>query len=744
MNRWISTIIVFCVGVLISYFLCDFYNDIEDRNRTNFSRGESETLRGTLEISLGFGNDRGHTFSSALRTFPEMGVNLTAFRDFGALPGAPAVILGAPRRPNFRSGVTVTRAVAYHYAVRVEHKDRAAFEEELSEQWNKTIKIGNYTTGETMPEKEEYWPLFLHGIDTRGVGWDITSDPDRTKSLEFLQRTGNVSYTSPTVSTSTGSPIVGFTKYIEISETPFGRQGVIGVRTSFFIAFFNAGIDDFILGGNGGRKIEFFMIHNGEKTLAYELGEAGDLIYESPIPTNELTSFILKVYDTTKFDNTEPTIIFMLIGCAVSLVLAIWEFFRSSASIKAEETSKAKSQFLSSISHEIRTPINGIVGISDVLSQVSLSKVAKNYVNIISSCSSSLLSLLNNVLDMSKIDAGKIEKVKKTFHLSNVVMRTVRDSWVVTKSKNDKITHINVVLTKNVPTESIISNDIHIFQILNNLMSNAVKFTDEGYVEVKVDAEQHKEDKVMVYMSIRDTGVGMDEAALKKLFKPFSRIHNGKKEKGGTGLGLVISMALAKNMGGNIKCESTPGVGTTFTANFIVEGKIGTTATKDELFVFNNETSIDIVDDTEENVNLKLIPEAKVLIVDDNAVNIMVLKKMVESVGGMYIDTAQDGREALNFIRLYVYDMIFMDKFMPVMDGVQCTKHIRNDLDSLNKDSPIIFLSADVEDSTISQCLTVGGNGFVSKPYRLAILVKKMMEVNKTDIFEKSDNLLVV
>jgi len=447
----------------------------------------------------------------------------------------------------------------------------------------------------------------------------------------------------------------------------------------------------------------------------------------------------MKVYDHKKYDNTEETLIFMGIGILVATVMAIWEFFRSSASLKAEETSKAKSKFLSSISHEIRTPINGIVGISEVLAQVKLPDLAKNYVNILTSCSSSLLSLLNNVLDMSKIDAGKVEKVRNKFYLKNVVMRTVRDSWVVTRSKNSTLDHINVVITKNVPQGEIVSNDTHIFQILNNLMSNAVKFTDHGYVEVKIDAEYYNETSVMIYMAIRDTGMGMDEASVKKLFKPFSRIHNGQKEKGGTGLGLVISIALAKSMGGTITCQSVLREGTTFTASFIVDGKLQENGTE-EFVTFNRDKPIDrlLVETIGEPdlLNVRLKTEARILVVDDNTVNVMVIQKMLESVGAKNIDTAYDGLEALNFTKHNRYDIIFMDKFMPIMDGIQSTKHIRKDSDSVNKDSPIIFLSADVEDATISECTDAGGNGFISKPYRLAILIEKMMKVDKNEIFE--------
>lgn len=220
------------------------------------------------------------------------------------------------------------------------------------------------------------------------------------------------------------------------------------------------------------------------------------------------------------------------------------------------------------------------MGISDV-SKEKLDSTPKGYVDIIVSCSSSLLSLLNNVLDMSKIDAGKMENNKRDFSLRTLMLKTLRDSWGVVHAKNPNLKCIYAIITPNVPI-SIFGNDTHIFQVLNNLVSNASKFTDDGYIEVTLDAKTSQKG-IDISLAVRDTGCGMTSEAIKKLFKPFSQVHNSNNSKDGTGLGLMVSMNLTKAMEGGIVCESEVGVGTTFTATFSAPGVIRNDDTQQEL-----------------------------------------------------------------------------------------------------------------------------------------------------------------
>jgi len=319
-----------------TYFLADFYNDLNDDSRTEFSRRESDTLQLSVLKVINLDDDRGHTLASIMRTSPNMTV--PRFREFNSLPGKEVFAVGeipdTSQMGNIPDG--------FHFIPMVEHRDRESFEREISEQYNRSIQITDFPDGQVSGNRSVYWPIFLHNLDIPFLGRDVMSDPDRKTALDFLIFTGDVSYSSP-VPNVQGT--ASFTKFFEIMITPEGVTGVISLFTALQPRIdANTNSLDFIKGGNGGRRITLEQIQGGEKTLVYEVGDADDLIYER-------------------------TIVFMSIGLTVSLALACWEFFRSRASKKEREASIAKSKFLSNISHEIRTPINGIVGISDVLSK---------------------------------------------------------------------------------------------------------------------------------------------------------------------------------------------------------------------------------------------------------------------------------------------------------------------------------------------------------------------------------------
>ena len=738
-KRMFSTCTVFVIGVAISYFLSNRFNNVTDQRKVDFTRAQSETLFNDIETELK-NDERGNMLTSVMKTMP--GMNVERFINIGSLPPPIGLteeeIEENPRRALIFIG-------SYEFVRRVEHKDREEFEQSMSRQWNRSLEITDFSTGLPIGNKTEYWPIYLHFFrnflaSARLIAFDITSDPNRNEAFERLKSTNEITFSTPDVAFDRENEIRnGFNQFFPIINTPDGIQGFVSYFTRAERIELRTDALNYIEGGNGGRRIIIIQVDDGKETLSYENGNenANDILVDKRIVRNERTYFIVRLFDDTNYDNTDDTFTFMFIGVAVSFLFAIWEFFRSSESIKAIEASEAKSKFLSNISHEIRTPINGIVGITDVLAKEILPPAISNFVEIIKSCSSSLLSLLNNVLDMSKIDAGKMENNKRLFFIRSVVLRTVRDSWQVLMSRKSTITHISVIFTKNVPDEKIFGNNTHLFQIINNLMSNAVKFTDKGYIECKVDAKEIK-DKLKMFISIRDTGCGMSKEAINKLFKPFNRVHNSNIQKDGTGLGLVISMNLCKMMGGSIECESEIGKGTTFTASFLVDAKLKINGL-DESFIFDRTNVPDLknlIEDDEEYVSNEVFKSgSSFLVVDDNKVNRIVLYKMLESLSANDIDQAENGKVAFEFTKNKFYDIIFMDKYMPEMDGFEAIEKIRKE-DNMCKESKIIFLSADNEDVTITRSLEIGANIFIAKPYRLNILVKKIKEV--TDIFESN------
>ena len=746
MKRIISTITVLCIGIVITYFLSERFNSVTDQRKIDFTRAESETLFN--EISLELNNDkRGNMFTSVMNTIPDM--NVEKFRGVGSLPTG---LTNEQIEENPRRALIVVGS--YEFIQRVEHKDREEFEQSMSRQWNRSLEISDYSTGLPIGNKTEYWPIYLHLFPNfegpaRFISYDITTDPNRNEAFERLKSTNEITFTTPDFPFDpTGTRRTSFTQFFPIVNTSDGIQGFVSYFTRAERIELATNALVYIEGGNGGRRIIIIQVNDGKETLSYVKGneKAKDILLDKEIVRNERTYFIVRLFDDTDYDNTNDTITFMCIGVAVSILFAIWEFFRSSESIKAIQASEAKSKFLSSISHEIRTPINGIVGITDLLSKSSetLPTSVSNFVEIIKSCSSSLLSLLNNVLDMSKIDAGKMENNKRLFFLRSVVLRTVRDSWQILLSRKSSLTHISVIFTKNVPTEKIFGNNTHLFQIINNLMSNAVKFTDKGHIECKVDATETKEeDQIKIMISIIDTGCGMSKESIAKLFKPFNRVHNSNVQKDGTGLGLVISMNLCKMMGGSIVCESEIGKGTTFTASFVVKSKLRIGGSE-ETYIFDRTNIPDlrniIEDEEEEIVSDCFKTDSSFLVVDDNKVNRVVLSNMLESLGAIDIDEVENGKIAVEYTQNKFYDIIFMDKYMPEMDGFEAIEKIRN-VDNLCKNSKIVFLSADTEDVTINKALDLGADIFIAKPYRLNTMVKKIKAV-RNDIFICKDELL--
>lgn len=724
-KRIISTLVVFGASILVSSLLCVFYTNVEDRIRIKFSREESVTMDRSIADVIS-DHDRGFFFSSMIETFKN--VTLEEFRS--------AVVLPTQVFPGVVNTVSRNNPDLYFSAQRVEHNDREAFERKASIDYNRTIQITD-STGEVSGERDVYWPTYYHLLDAISIGRDLLNYPERADALNELIETGNVSATTPF---EVGSPMIegsrtGYIRYFRILTNREGETNVIGLGTRMELQLSRStNIDSFLSAGNNGRRVVITQAKQGNSEIVYDGGDSAlnDLIYEGDTIELGRTSFNVFFYGDKTYDNTEEILIFMSIGLCVSLIIAAWEFLRYTASIDAIQLSEAKSKFLSSVSHEIRTPINGIVGISDVLAKQKHSKETKQYVDIIGSCSSSLLSLLNNVLDMSKIDAGKMDNHETEFVTRTAVLRTVRDAWVVLTAKKSNIGHIYVIISETVP-KKITSNDTFLFQILNNLISNAVKFTDDGYIEVKLNAIQSKENTVTISMSVRDTGCGMSQTSVDILFKEFKQVH-GNNNKGGTGLGLVISMELAKLMGGTIICTSEIGIGTTFIASFSVNGKIRNDNSQPETVTFGPEHTISDefigIHKAINTIDVYIKPETKFLIVDDNKVNRMVLSQMLGSIGAKDITLANDGKQCLHATINVKFDIILMDKYMPELDGVECTLRIRNDSTNGSHLSPIIFISADAESESISQCIAAGGNEFISKPYRLDVLIDKIHKID--------------
>jgi len=378
----------------------------------------------------------------------------------------------------------------------------------------------------------------------------------------------------------------------------------------------------------------------------------------------------------------------------------------------AEESSKAKSDFLAKMSHEIRTPMNAILGITEIqLQDDMLPQVTKEALERIYNSADLLLGIINDILDLSKIEAGKLEIIQAQYDIASLIHDTVQLNMMRYESKP-----IEFKLTVNEDVPVMLTGDeLRIKQILNNLLSNAFKYTHEGMIGLKVYFEEDESDadSVNIVFRISDTGQGMTAEQVKKLGSEYARFNlEANRKTEGTGLGMNITRNLLRMMNGRINIESTPGMGSVFTVYIPQKcpdrDPIGKDIT-DNLMQLNVANALKI-----KNVQIKreFMPYGRVLIVDDVETNLYVAKGLMAPYG-LSIDTAISGFETIEKIREGAeYDIIFMDHMMPKMDGIEATKLIR----SLGYNKPVVALTANALTGQAEMFIQSGFDDFISKP----------------------------
>jgi signal transduction histidine kinase/CheY-like chemotaxis protein/HPt (histidine-containing phosphotransfer) domain-containing protein len=376
----------------------------------------------------------------------------------------------------------------------------------------------------------------------------------------------------------------------------------------------------------------------------------------------------------------------------------------------AEESSKAKSDFLARMSHEIRTPMNAILGITEIqLQDNALSTEVKEAFERIYNSGDLLLGIINDILDLSKIEAGKLELVCAQYDIASLINDTVQLNIMRYESKP-----IEFILNidENLPL-MLIGDELRIKQILNNILSNAFKYTDEGTVNMAVTSEQQKDDNVEIVFSVTDTGQGMTQEQVHSLGTEYSRFNmEANRRTEGTGLGMNITMNLLHLMEGNITIDSTPGLGSTFTVHIPQKCADFETIGKElaDNLVHHNLDGVSRMRTIQ--VKRDFMPYGRVLIVDDVESNLYVARGLM-SPYGLSIDTSTSGFEAIEKIRSgSVYDVIFMDHMMPKMDGIEAAKIIR----SLGYKEPIVALTANALAGQAEIFLDNGFDGYISKP----------------------------
>ena len=425
------------------------------------------------------------------------------------------------------------------------------------------------------------------------------------------------------------------------------------------------------------------------------------------------------------FSSEKEVVMDLLIGfCASSISVAavMYLHFRmynkqqeilEEARIEAQSANKAKSAFLANMSHEIRTPINVMLGMNEMILRESESEEIRQYAKSIERSGSYLISLINNILDISRIESGKMEIEEGKYELRQLLDEVM---LIAEKQAEQKSLKMNLIFDKTLPAY-LIGDVIHIKQILLNLINNAVKYTKEGQIDIKVSKN---EEETKLIFEVKDTGIGIKEENLPVLFDAFMRVDSKKNKKiKGTGLGLAIAKQLVEQMGGMIWVESVYGKGSSFFVQLpmkkVSDGKISNVEWKE----------------TDERKRRSFVaPQAKILIVDDNPENLMVTRSLLKRTA-VFVDTAASGEECVHKVRQNVYDLILLDYMMPQMDGIDTIRELKKDVQF---HIPVIALTADVTKGIEQTFLREGFCAYLSKPVMWSKLEDLLMKYLRDDL----------
>lgn len=447
-------------------------------------------------------------------------------------------------------------------------------------------------------------------------------------------------------------------------------------------------------------------------TLRHKDGKLTDVLFNGSVYKNDegnVLGVVIVARDVTDQKRIATELIEAKFAAERATVFALEAQAKAeTATGIAENAVKAKQQFLSNMSHEIRTPMNAIIGFTKVVLKTELTDKQKEYLTAIKLSGDTLIVLINDILDLAKVDAGKMTFEQIPFKLSASVAAMVHLFETKIQEKNLALV---MDYDAKIP-EVLVGDSVRLHQVILNLVSNAVKFTSEGTITVGVRMLVQDKEKVILEFAVTDTGIGIEEAKLSTVFDDFQQATSGTSRLyGGTGLGLAIVKNLVEPQGGTISVKSQVGVGSTF--SFILSfGKTTEKAGAESGLIVERETGF---------------TDVKILVVEDIALNQLLMKTLLEDFG-FEMEVAGNGKIALEKLRTTRYDIVLMDLQMPVMNGFEATEYIRNEL---HLTVPIIALTADVTTVDVEKCKAVGMNDYISKPIDDKLLYSKIIKYLK-------------
>ena len=406
----------------------------------------------------------------------------------------------------------------------------------------------------------------------------------------------------------------------------------------------------------------------------------------------------------------------VIVSCIIGIIFKYQTYLYEKQQTKILETDRllqvandAKSQFLANMSHEIRTPINGIIGMNTMLLKEldnGNTEDVMEYAKNIQSASQTLLSLINDILDISKIESGKMEIVPVEYDLFSILNDCYNMNFIRALEKN---LTLELEIEESLPA-ILYGDEVHVRQIINNILSNAVKYTEKGSVLLRMSAIEQDDKDVTLRIEVKDTGIGIKEENLEKLFQNFTRIDVEKNRNiEGTGLGLSLTKKLIDLMGGEIQVQSEYGVGSIFTV-ILKQG----VASTHKMGSFDEKYRAYIQQEEKTNEN-RIAPSARVLLVDDVRMNLRVAQGLLSSTLAT-IDIAGGGEECLQMMHEKKYDIVFLDHMMPGLDGMATLKALKADNTHPNQNTPVIALTANAIVGAKEMYMNAGFSDYITKP----------------------------